>query len=300
MRLFMGEHDFSAYNSYIDGSMRDDRAVASGRNRQPSSRDCVDQVDQERTADMDRRFHAAARRRGRPSKFGRPSRVVALTLPEDAIDRLRRVHRDLGWAIVKLLDKEPPAASTRGADVQPDVELVTVADRRSLIVVNREMIRDLPGVNIIPLSGSRAFLALDIDRGMSDLELAVTDRLGDPALDRQERRALDKLRAQLRTWRLDQRLHFHTRAIIVVERLVKKPSDRDGRAAARGVAARRTSAKAGALIATPSGPRVDRPGGNGAGPERRATPDDPRTHAAVPAAELSTRKIHTLELHEVN
>ena len=77
-----------------------------------------------------------------------------MTLPEDAIDRLRRVHRDLGWAIVKLLDKGPHPTLARAEDTQPDVELVTVADRRSLIVVNRELIRDLPGVNILPLSGS--------------------------------------------------------------------------------------------------------------------------------------------------
>jgi hypothetical protein len=128
---------------------------------------------------------------------------------------------------------------------------VTVADRRSLIVVNREVIRNLPGVNIIPLSGTRAFLALDIDRGMSDLELAVSDRLGDPTIDRRERRALEKLRAQLTTWRRDHALQFRTRAIIVVERLVKKPSDRDGSAAARDMAGRRTSTKAWALIAAP-------------------------------------------------
>jgi hypothetical protein len=210
---------------------------------------------QERTADRDRRVEAAARRRGRPSKFGRPSRVVALTLPEDAIDRLRRVHRDLGWAIVKLLDNEPRPAATRAENAQPDVELVSVADRRSLIVVNREVIRNLPGVNIIPLSGNRAFLALDIDRGMSDLELAVSDRLGDPTIERRERRALVALRAQLTTWRRDHELQFHTRAIIVVERRVKKPSDRDGSSLARGgVAARRMSAKAWALIAAPGSP----------------------------------------------
>jgi hypothetical protein len=191
---------------------------------------------------MDRQSPAASKRRGRPSKFGRPSRVVALTLPEDAIDRLRRVHRDLGWAIVRLLDQEPQAPSTRRQDVQPDVELVTVAERRSLIVVNREVIRNLPGVNIIPLSGSRAFLALDIDRGMSDLELAVTDRLVDPAVSRRERQALVHLRVQLATWRRDHELQFHTRAIIVVERRVKKPSDQ-GANASRAVAAKRASVK---------------------------------------------------------
>lgn len=206
---------------------------------------------------MNHRSQSAAKRRGRPSKFGRPGRVVALTLPEDVIDRLRRVHRDLGWAIVNLLDEESHPASMRGEDAQPDVELVTVADRRSLIVVNREVIRNLPGVNIIPLSGSRAFLALDIDRGMSDLELAVSDRLGDPTVERRERRALVGLRARLTTWRRDHGLQFHTRAIIVVERLVKKRSDGDGRGAARGAAARRTSAKTWAVAATPSAPLVD-------------------------------------------
>src|SRR5579862_3840538 len=166
---------------------------------------------------MERRSQMTVKRRGRPPKFGRPSRVVAFTLPEDAIDRLRRVHRDLGWAIVKLLDKQPLPASTRDQNGQPDVELVAVAGRQSLIVVNREAITHLPGVDIIPLSGNRAFLALDIDRGMSDLELAVSDRLSDAAIDRGERRALVALRARLTSWRRDAELLFHTRAIIVVE-----------------------------------------------------------------------------------
>jgi len=165
---------------------------------------------------------AAARPRGRPSKFGRPSRVVAVTLPHDAVERLRRINRDLGWAIMTLLDKEAPAPVQRtGRDGEPDVELVAVADRRSMIVINRELIRHLPGVNIIPLRGNRAFVALDIDRGMSDLELAVTDRLDEPTLDRDEVRGLEELRAQLTSWRRDHDLKFHRRAIIVVERKAK-------------------------------------------------------------------------------
>src|SRR5215475_11685034 len=98
------------------------------------------------TRAMTERTDAARRPRGRPSKFGRPSRVVAVTLPHDAIERLRRVHRDLGWAIMALLDKDAPEAARRqaGRDAEPDVELVTVADRRALIVVNREHIRHLP------------------------------------------------------------------------------------------------------------------------------------------------------------
>jgi len=169
---------------------------------------------------MSERTEPAGRPRGRPSKFGRPSRVVAVTLPDDAVERLRRINRDLGWAIMTLLDKEAPAR-TRAREGEPDVELVAVADRRSLIVINRELIRHLPGVNIIPLRGNRAFVALDIDRGMSDLELAVTDRLDEPTLDRDEVRGLEELRAQLTSWRRDHDLKFHRRAIIVVERRTK-------------------------------------------------------------------------------
>jgi hypothetical protein len=166
------------------------------------------------------------RRRGRPSKFGRPSRAVALTLPEDVIQALRRVHRDLGWAIVKLLGDEGGGATARQKkEAQPDVELVAVADRRYLIVINQEAIRSLPGVNIVPLSGTRAFLALDVDCGMSDLELTVLDRLRQATLEPRERQALTTLRTQLGGWRGDAKLQVHTRAILVVERHGKKVSD---------------------------------------------------------------------------
>jgi hypothetical protein len=166
------------------------------------------------------------RGRGRPSKFGRPSRAVSLTLPEDVIQALRRVHRDLGWAIVKLLAEEGGGSTARPKkEAQPDVELVSVADRRYLIVINQEAIRTLPGVNIVPLSGSRAFLALDVDCGMSDLELAVIDRLRHAPLEPRERRALTTLRTHLGGWRGDALLQVHTRAILVVERLGKKVSD---------------------------------------------------------------------------
>ena len=155
-------------------------------------------------------------RRGRPQKFGRPSRVVALTLPDEVVRGLRKVHADLGWAIVRLFEKAP-VRTQAPADHQPDAELVTIADRRSLIVVNRAVFKSLPGINIIPLHGNRAFLALDLGRGMTDLELAVIDRLDDAAVAGRERKALSKLRSQLRVWRHDRTLRFHGRAIIVVE-----------------------------------------------------------------------------------
>jgi hypothetical protein len=166
-----------------------------------------------------------AHRRGRPPKFGRPSRAVALTLPEDVIQSLRRVHRDLGWAIVKLLEHGGDLPLSRNQQDPPDVELVAVADRQYLIVINHEVIRSLPGVNIVPLGGDRAFLALDVDRGMSDLELAVIDRLRKANLPRRERHALTIIRGHLGGWRGDPTLHVRTRAIIVVERLAPDVND---------------------------------------------------------------------------
>lgn len=160
-------------------------------------------------------------RRGRPSKFGQPSHVLALTLPDEVVRGLRRIDPDVGWAIVTLFEKSPTRTAGE-ASAHPNVELVTIADRRSLIVINRAVFRHLRGVNIVPLHGDRAFLALEAGRGMSDLELAVVDSLEDPTVDARERKALQNLRRQLRAWRLDRSLRFHSRSIIVVEKAARR------------------------------------------------------------------------------
>ena len=158
-----------------------------------------------------------ASRRGRPPKFGRPGHVVSLTLPDDTLQALNRVDPDTGWAIVKLLEREhlDRPRQTR----ERDVELAKIGSRRSLIVVSRGVFKRLPGVNLIPLNDTRAFLALEPGRGMSDLELAIIDRLSDTGLAGREREALEALRAQLAAWRRDKGLRFHNRSIIVVEQV---------------------------------------------------------------------------------
>jgi len=153
-------------------------------------------------------------RRGRPPKFGRPGHVVSVTLPDDTLQALNRVDPDTGWAIVKLLEREP-----RRGKSELDVELAHIGSRRSLIVVSRAVFRSLPGVNLIPLDSTRAFLALEPGSGLSDLELAVIDRLSDGSVAARERRALDALRTRLAAWRHDRHLRFHHRSIIVVEQV---------------------------------------------------------------------------------
>jgi hypothetical protein len=161
--------------------------------------------------------HERQGKRGRPLKFGRPGQAVAITLPEEVVLGLRKLHPDLAWAIVTLFEK---VSKSRKASWHPpdDAELVAVGGGRSLIAVSRELFHDLPGINIIPLNDTRAFLALPPGRGMSDLELVVIDRLASVSIAQRERQALQRLRSLLRQWRTDQALRIGTRAIIVLER----------------------------------------------------------------------------------
>src|SRR5262245_32204224 len=159
-------------------------------------------------------------KRGRPPKFGRPGQIVALTLPEDVVVGLRRIDADLAWAVVRLYERDAGRARVPRPE-RAVAELVRIADRRSLIVVSRAELMRLPGVTMVPVSATRAFLSLEPGLGMSDLELAVNDRLEKPGLDEGEQRALGRLRAQLRRWRRDRTLRFHTRAIIEVEQAAR-------------------------------------------------------------------------------
>jgi hypothetical protein len=161
-------------------------------------------------------------RRGRPQKFGRPSQVVALTLPEEVLEALRTVHRDPGWAIVQLVD---PILSRRIPSRRPQMpkaaaELVQLPGRRALIVVEPGLFTALRGVSTIPLADGRAFLALDPGAGIADLEVALLDRLDLTPLKSTERAQLTQVRDTVRAWRLDPGLTIRTKSIIVVEGMV--------------------------------------------------------------------------------
>ncbi|MFN7941028.1 MAG: hypothetical protein U0X73_05490 [Thermoanaerobaculia bacterium] len=154
--------------------------------------------------------------RGRPLKFGRPARVLALTLPEDVVEWLRQIHPDAAWAIVSLYEKQGRAAETRRTK-QPKVQMAHLTPQRSLIVVDPETYRSLPGVAVIPMSAGRAFLALEDGKDIADLELAIIDQIEDPRTPAGERRELRTLLAEVRGWRRSRRYSFSTRSIIIVE-----------------------------------------------------------------------------------
>ena len=61
----------------------------------------------------------ARKQRGRPLKFGRPARLLALTLPHDVVAALRRIHPDPAWAIVSLYEKVAKKARRHGPPRRP-------------------------------------------------------------------------------------------------------------------------------------------------------------------------------------
>jgi hypothetical protein len=158
------------------------------------------------------------RSRGRPPKFGRPARLVALTLPEDTIQELKSIDADLAKAVVALVDRTQGRTTTLSGEWDAPVSLAHVTEERALIVIDPKIFREIPGCAVIPLSDKRAFLALDPGRTLADLELSVADLLEEEGAPAGERAALGALRQALREWRRDDSLSFHTRSIVLVER----------------------------------------------------------------------------------
>jgi hypothetical protein len=149
------------------------------------------------------------RKRGRPQKFGRAAQLISLTLPADVIEWLASMDDDIGWAIVKLHER---ATKPRAKDEV--AQLVRFPGDRALILVQAALFKDMPGVSLISLADGRAFLALEIGKGVADLELFVLDRLDDRKIDAAERAALNKLRLLLKQWR-QEGIRFESRSIVV-------------------------------------------------------------------------------------
>ena len=154
-------------------------------------------------------------RRGRPLKFGRPARTVAITIPEDIIETLRKTDADLGRAIVALVHGKRPVR-----DVRPRPEPVETAPAgrgHALIVVDPRAFPRLAGCALVPFAGDRAIITLAPGTRLADLELQVVDRLAEVDAEAPERLGLLALRRALKHWRTDQNTTITERSIIVLE-----------------------------------------------------------------------------------
>jgi hypothetical protein len=160
----------------------------------------------------------AGKQRGRPLKFGRPARLLAVTLPHDVVSALRRIHPDPAWAIVRLAEKVGKTPRHLPSPSKPAIELAQLSSRSALIVVDPRALRSAPGMSVVPVASGRAFLAFDEGRGLADLELAIFEQLRDAKTPLAGRRELRALQRQVRDWRRGRGYRFSKRSIILVER----------------------------------------------------------------------------------
>lgn len=160
-------------------------------------------------------MRSSGAKRGRPLKFGRPTRPLSISLPDDVIQWLETLDPDPAWAIVGLFEKV--RSRQPGTAPRASAELVQLPGKRALILVAPDVFDGLNGVSVIRLSDGRGFLALQPGKGYADLELAVVDMIDAVNISPERRKALVEIRRQLRDWR-QSGLVFEARSILVVER----------------------------------------------------------------------------------
>ena len=149
---------------------------------------------------------------GRPSKYGRPSRAVTVTLPEDVLDGLEAIDADLGRAIVKLVER-PGAPRPRAA---LPAELAAYGNHAVIIVNPAKALKRLAGVQLIPVGNGRALISLARPHSIPELELAVRDAIEGGAMSARERHTLEAIVAILQRARRSRGVSLEERTIIVL------------------------------------------------------------------------------------
>jgi len=156
-------------------------------------------------------------RRGRPRKFTRPSRRVALTLPEDVIASLHALDPDLSLAVARTTLASFEHAARRPA------ELATFGESMVILVPNNAVLTQRTGVELVPIGDGRALLTFDERLTIPQLELRVRDVLNDAALSAEHRRIFEQLGDILGTVRRTSDIEMRQRSIVVMER--KEPAN---------------------------------------------------------------------------
>ena len=151
---------------------------------------------------------------GRPKKYGRASRAVTLTLPEDVLARLSAVDTDLGRAIVALAERD--GTKTRARAVRP-AEIAAYGKHAVIIVNPAKALRRLPGVQLVPIGNGRALISLDRPNSIPQLELDVRDAVARGDVSEAERRTLEAIAEILQQTRSSRTVSLEERTIIVLE-----------------------------------------------------------------------------------
>ena len=147
---------------------------------------------------------------GRPPKYGRPSRAVTVTLPDDAISRLGTIDADLGRAIVTLAERRVPRPRT----IRP-AELATYGRHAVIVVTPVSALKRLQGVQLVPIGNGRALISLERAYSIPRLELEIRDAV--EHADQPERQTLEAIADILRQARVSKKVDIKERTIIVLE-----------------------------------------------------------------------------------
>jgi hypothetical protein len=150
-------------------------------------------------------------RRGRPKKFAKPSRAVAVTLPTDVISALHAIDADLSQAIVRLVETSVPGALHAAAEVAR-------FGRRAVITVPpTQELESQTGAELVPLADGRALVAFNEQMSIADLELRIGDVLAESAVQGEERATFEAFAEILRRARRSDTVEVKARRIIVFE-----------------------------------------------------------------------------------
>jgi hypothetical protein len=150
--------------------------------------------------------------RGRPKKYGRESRAVTVTLPNDVIGRLQALDADVGRAIVGLVERKGPRRP-RGRPA----EISAYGSHAVIVVMPAKAIKRLPGVQLVPVGNGRALISLARPLSIPQLELAVRDAMEAADISQPERQALKAIGDILRQGRSSRMVSVEERTIIVLE-----------------------------------------------------------------------------------
>jgi hypothetical protein len=150
-------------------------------------------------------------RRGRPRKFGVPSRPITVTLPEPVIEALEAVDHDLGRAIVRLAQ---PEVAKRP---HPAAEIARYGPHAVIVVNPTRTLERRTGVTLVPLPDGRALISFARSLTPAHIELMLADALDDPELTDSDRAIFTAIQDILRSVRKTRGVTVEQRSIIVLE-----------------------------------------------------------------------------------
>jgi len=149
---------------------------------------------------------------GRPRKFGRPSRAVTVTLPEDVLTRLGVLDADLGRAIVTLVERR-----ARRRRAVKAAEITSYGRHAVMIVTPVNALKRIAGVQLVPIGNGRALISLARAHSIPEFELGLGDALARGDVNQSERQTLRAIVDILRQTRRSSRVTLEERTIIVFE-----------------------------------------------------------------------------------